>query len=211
MTRPARFAAALVLLSVLAGWLLWVAITTDFDEQAVLVLSCLLLLVALALPWIPRKQALRAGLVVVLIAAMVGLGVRAQAASVDQQRVRHAITQNIIEHAGRALHHDHPYPDVDWNGLRTVLTDSGAWQPLVLIHDKSDRVERYEGVPRKDAWGCKFEYRKVGDAGFRLRSSGPDRRWDTPDDIVIEQDTSLPNEPRPLPESPRRWFDPNRG
>jgi hypothetical protein len=35
-----------------------------------------------------------------------------------------------------------------------------------------------------DAWGTKIRYERLSDTGFRLRSAGPDRNFDTADDIV---------------------------
>lgn len=35
-----------------------------------------------------------------------------------------------------------------------------------------------------DAWGTKFRYERLSDSSFRLRSAGPDRVFDTGDDIV---------------------------
>jgi len=34
-----------------------------------------------------------------------------------------------------------------------------------------------------DAWGTKIRYEKLSDSSFRLRSAGPDRAFDTEDDI----------------------------
>lgn len=35
-----------------------------------------------------------------------------------------------------------------------------------------------------DAWGRKIRYERTSDAGFRLRSAGPDGAFDTGDDLV---------------------------
>jgi hypothetical protein len=35
-----------------------------------------------------------------------------------------------------------------------------------------------------DAWGTAVKYERLSDTGFRLRSAGPDRVFDTADDIV---------------------------
>jgi len=35
-----------------------------------------------------------------------------------------------------------------------------------------------------DAWGTKIRYERLSDSSFRLRSAGPDRVFDTSDDIV---------------------------
>ena len=215
MTRPARLAVALASLSVPAGWLLWIAVVTDFDEQAVLVLGALLAVAACAAFWRPRRQAPRFAVLAVCGAAMIAFGLHARTTAIAQQEINRVVTQNIAEHVARALHayHDRAqaYPDVDWPALRALLPEAGAWTPLEMVDARDGRRERFANVPRKDAWGCKFEYRRLGDDAFRLRSSGADRRWDTADDIVIEQDAPLPETPRPLPASSGRWFDPNRG
>jgi hypothetical protein len=42
--------------------------------------------------------------------------------------------------------------------------------------------------PQLDLWGMPFAYRGTN-AGYRLSSSGPDRKPDTPDDLVVEGGT----------------------
>ena len=43
-----------------------------------------------------------------------------------------------------------------------------------------------------DAWGTQFRYApQPGD--FELRSAGPDRRFDTPDDIVVTTTRRTPH------------------
>ena len=37
-----------------------------------------------------------------------------------------------------------------------------------------------------DAWGTPFDYRRVDDSRFILRSAGKDMKFDTADDIVLE-------------------------
>ncbi|MBZ0272463.1 hypothetical protein K8I61_10530 [bacterium] len=39
-------------------------------------------------------------------------------------------------------------------------------------------------LPAKDPWFARYRLDRDGDA-WRLRSSGPDRRWDTPDDLAV--------------------------
>jgi hypothetical protein len=42
--------------------------------------------------------------------------------------------------------------------------------------------------PQFDLWGMPFAYRGT-DAGYRLSSSGPDRKPNTPDDLIVEGGT----------------------
>ncbi len=51
---------------------------------------------------------------------------------------------------------------------------------------KEWRRGRTLGGAALDAWGREIRYEKLSDSSFRLRSAGPDGRFDTADDIVKE-------------------------
>jgi len=46
-----------------------------------------------------------------------------------------------------------------------------------------------------DGWGTEFQYKHVGEAGWRLRAAGADLRFCTPDDEVREGAQNLPAAP----------------
>jgi hypothetical protein len=70
------------------------------------------------------------------------------------------------------------YPAQDV-GLRSLLKPHGMdkWNGPYLTVDTS-------GVP-SDAWGSAFRYQQEG-TGYRLDSAGPDRTFDTEDDLTTE-------------------------
>ncbi|RPI98802.1 MAG: hypothetical protein EHM31_03240 [Candidatus Aminicenantes bacterium] len=66
---------------------------------------------------------------------------------------------------------------------REVLTYASEGQGLPETLDALRRFHPTAGsLP--DAWGTKIRYEKLSESSFRLRSAGPDRVFDSADDIV---------------------------
>jgi hypothetical protein len=215
MTRPLRIAAVVFLLGLLAAWILWVAIVSDFNEAAVLLLGGLWLLMAFLLGWTTRRVAVKTALLAFGIAAMLVFGVSARTATSYRQTVRRIMTQNLLHASARALVAyrtqtgalpDHEYrtkpkavPERLWERVAPLLDAQGAWTVLRVPYDGSDHAETYVHAPRRDQWGCRFRYLRLDDGRFDLSSSGADRRWNTPDDLQVTSETILPETVIPLP------------
>jgi hypothetical protein len=208
MNRALRVGGALALLAALAAWVLWVAVITDFNEAAVLLQGGLWFLIALTLTWRPRWRVLPIAVIAVLGVAMIVVGLLARSAAAYQQEVRRVVTQNVLEATARSLRthleRGGTLPDGNWEQLIPLLVSLQLWPELVMPYEGGGgRAERLAHMPRKDEWGCKYSYAKTGDRQFTLKSSGADRRWDTPDDLVVRGDSPLTEGPRPLPVYPR--------
>src|SRR5512136_590338 len=74
--------------------------------------------------------------------------------------------------------------EANLDGLsREVLTYASEGEGLPESLDALRRFHPTAGsLP--DAWGTKIRYERLSDSSFRLRSAGPDRIFDTGDDIV---------------------------
>lgn len=208
MPRAVRLGALVASLGLLAAWILRVAVVTDYQEEPILLLGGLWFLTALALSWNTRRRLIKSALASSLAVAMVAVGLLADAAAGYQQQVRLAIAHNVMEAVARSLHvyeaGGKELPAVEWEVFMPAVEDAGAWRPLSIPYQNSARAETFAHIPRKDPWGCKYRYAKMGEHGFTLDSSGPDRRWKTPDDLTVTGETILPDGPRPLPVYPRR-------
>jgi hypothetical protein len=66
---------------------------------------------------------------------------------------------------------------------REVLTYAAEGEGLPETLDALRRFHPTAGA-LPDAWGTKIRYEKLSDSSFRLRSAGPDRVFDSADDIV---------------------------
>jgi hypothetical protein len=66
---------------------------------------------------------------------------------------------------------------------REVLTYASEGDGLPETLDALRRFHPTAGA-LPDAWGTKIRYEKLSDSSFRLRSAGPDRVFDSADDIV---------------------------
>lgn len=203
MKRLLRPAAALLLLAGQVVWILTVAIQSDYNEEAVLLLGGLWFITAVALSWRTSHRASKTAIVVAAVAAMLIFGRVAIKAVGYQQQIKAIIAQNILEATARALHtlpaRGVPLPDENWEGLLPVLEGLDLWPPLAMPYAGKEESIQYTHLPRKDEWGCKYAYEKHGPERFTLKSSGADRRWDTADDLIVTQDSPLAEGPRSLP------------
>jgi hypothetical protein len=200
MTRYGRLASALVFLAVLAAWVLAMASLNDFYEKVALPLGALWLLIALSLAWRTDRRAIKYVVVGALTALTVGFGVTSLRDIATRQAAKGVVAVNTMVQTQRALaawtQLEGEPPAGDWDTVRPLLNDSGLVAPLTLTYGDGQTIT-YKKLPRKDEWGCLFGYTKTGPNGFELRTTGPDRRWKTADDLV-RTDRSAPL-PTPLP------------
>ncbi len=80
--------------------------------------------------------------------------------------------------------------------LETFRREHGRYVESEEIADLLDHLSpRYTGLPQRfDLWGTPLTYRGTP-SEYRLLSAGPDRKWQTSDDLVLEngQWRQLPN------------------
>lgn len=84
---------------------------------------------------------------------------------------------------------------VMWDGLRMMIGVGGLPQALEQIRaqqgefpDSLDSLDIPEWM-RTDAWGTNFRYEQLDDGNaWRITLAGPDRQFDTDDDIVISSE-----------------------
>jgi len=84
-------------------------------------------------------------------------------------QTRGELTTVNLESLSRAL--------IEW------MAESGREVPESL---KEWPGARSAGLSLTDGWGHEIRYEKVSDSSFRLRSAGPDGRFETEDDIIKE-------------------------
>jgi len=192
----------------MGGWLLVVAVVSDYNESAVLLIGVLWLLAAFTLSWNARRRWLPLLLLAALTLAMLVAGGLAWKAGSYNTQVRRVVVENVLAETARAMERframGRELPDCEWTCLAQQLQDSGAWQGLTIPYRQSDETAQFQTIPRNDGWGCRYQYRLTAPDRFRLRSSGPDRRFETADDIVLDSDAPPPAEVRPLPVFGRR-------
>jgi len=203
MKRLFRPAVALALLAGQVVWILAVAVQSDFNEEAVLLLGGLWFVTAVVLSWRTRRRIVQTVVVAAIVATMLIFGRVAIKAVGYQQQIKAIIARNVLEATARALHalpaRGVPLPDEEWEGLRPILEGLKLWPAVEMPYIGQEKTIRYDHLPRKDEWGCKYAYVKLGPERFILKSSGAARRWNTADDIIITQDTPLADQPYPLP------------
>lgn len=198
-----RILTAIALLLLLGAWCVMVTAASDYDEATALQLGILWLLAAFALSWQTPRQWLRTLAVLVLIAVMLILGVLAGQGGRYRTVARQIIARDMLEQVGRSIQlyrqKNPALPQCEWMCLAQALQQSGDWRELVIPYAGATQTARFVVIPRDDPWGCRYKYDVEGDGRFTLRSSGPDRRLNTADDIVVNDATFLPAGPQPLP------------
>ncbi len=208
MSSLRRILLSLSILAIMGGWLLVVAVVSDYNESAVLLVGVLWLLAAFTLSWNARRRWAPILLLTALTLAMLVAGGLAWKAGSYNTRVRQVVAENVLAETARAMERfraaGHELPDCEWTCLAQQLQDSGAWRGLTIPYRQSNETAQFQTIPRNDGWGCRYQYRLAAPDRFRLRSSGPDRRFETADDIVLDSDGPLPAEVRPLPVFGRR-------
>jgi len=208
MSSLRRILLSLLILAIMGGWLLVVAVVSDYNESAVLLIGVLWLLAAFTLSWNAYRRWLPCLLLAALTLAMLVAGGLAWKAGSYNTQVRRVVAENVLVETARAMERfralGRELPDCEWTCLAQQLQDSGAWQGLTIPYQDSNETAQFKTIPRNDGWGCRYQYRLDAPAGFLLRSSGPDRRFETADDIAIASDTPLPVEVQPLPVFGRR-------
>jgi hypothetical protein len=203
--RPvARILLIILALLILGVWVLAAVAASDYEEITALYLGVLWLLTAFVLTWNARRRWLKFALLFVLLAVIFVFGLLAREAGEYRTRVRIITAHNILDEIARAIEHRQSSApsliNCDWPCLTQALQQSGDWRGFGIPYEgrEGDAV-RVETIPRKDPWGCKFVYEPSATGGFTLKSSGPDRRWETADDLIVTDRSPLPALPQPLP------------
>lgn len=208
MSSLRRILISLFILAILGGWLLAVAVGSDYNESAVLLLGVLWLLAAFTLSWNPRRRWPQIALLLVVALAMLITGGLAWKAGSYRTQVRQVIAENVLTETARAMQRltqtGQALPACEWVRLIQHLQDTDAWRGLTIPYQGSEQTVHFAAIPRNDGWGCRYQYRLEAPDRFRLRSSGPDRRFETADDIEIVSGEPLPAAVRPLPVFGRR-------
>lgn len=197
-----RILTVILTLLLLGAWVLGVVVDSDYDEATAIQLGFLWFLAALALSWNTRRRWLKVTALLLLVAVMLTLGVLARRGGVYRTNVRVLLAQNMLEQVARSLNtyrtSGQNLPTGDWMSTAQLLQQSGSWQALRIPYQGRTETADFATIPRSDPWGCRYRYQASGER-FTLASSGPDRRWNTPDDLVVNDGTPLPAAPRPLP------------
>jgi hypothetical protein len=71
--------------------------------------------------------------------------------------------------------------------LRSVVLSFVAGEGRSPESWKEMRFLRYILTGTMDGWGRVIRYEKTSETGFRLVSAGPDGRFDTADDVAVEE------------------------
>jgi len=198
-----RILAAIAFLLLLGAWCVAVTAASDYDEATALQLGVLWLLVAFALSWQTPRKWLRTLAVLLLVAVMLILGVLAGQGGRYRTAVRQIIARDMLEQVARSIQtyrqKNPELPQCEWMCLAQALQQGGNWRELSIPYASTTQAARFVVIPHDDPWGCRYKYIVEGEGRFSLRSSGPDRRLNTADDIVVNNATPLPAQPRPLP------------
>jgi hypothetical protein len=173
------------------GWFGWIAYRVSFEDGFVFLAG--VLCVALLLANFSRfRPVVRWSAVAVLVAANAVGGFAFVEGSLMQQAARADLVRGILNHAGRIVTRYHKdtgkLPDCSWKCVSEELEKAGYWEPEVpYLEGKKSTVKHLAHIPPRDPWGCRYVYALLpGKAGFELSSSGPDRRFGTNDDIIVD-------------------------
>jgi len=203
MKRPLGILLTLLFMALLGLWLILVAVASDYHEATVLLLGVVWLLTTFVLSWNTSKRVVKIGLVIILVAVMATVGALAIKAGRYRTEVRKVIAENVLVEVARQLRlhidEDFELPDCPWVCMIQKLQDADGWPGLEIPYEGHDQSIRFDSIPRNDEWGCRYHYVRLGKEDFRLKCSGPDRRFGTDDDIVVKSNHKLPDKPRALP------------
>jgi len=198
-----RLLALVGLLLILAIWILVIAVASDYNEPAVLLLGLLWLFIAIIFTWRTAYWKIKSVLAAMLILAMLIFGAIAWESGIYRTRVRVVVTRDVLEEVTRLLtaqtDRGEKLPDDQWLGLTQQLQEKGTWKGLIIPFEGVDKTIHFDSIPRDDEWGCRYVYRLLDGSRFELISSGPDRRFGTRDDLRLTESTPLPTGPRPIP------------
>jgi hypothetical protein len=194
MNRVLQVAAVVAPLAAMALWTVWVFAVTDFNEAPALAGGGLWCVAACALGWQAKRRLFPWLIVGACGAATLAVGWQARRAAVPQQAARRADTIAALQTVAQALRDYRALrgtlPDGPWPAMAAALQSAGVWRDVAASAAPGGRPAPPDRVPLKDEWGCAYDYAKTAAGGFILKSSGPDRRWDTPDDIVVNESTA---------------------
>jgi hypothetical protein len=187
----------------LSAWLLRTAILADFNELGLLLVGGLSFAFLLAIRWDTKRLAVKIAVVVSLLPMIFLSGLGVQAYGKYLMRYRDAEARTILANVAHRLQdfreRKGAIPDCPYACMVEELNEGGSPAEILLPCMTGQAPVRMAKIPTKDGWNCRYFYRKLADDSFILRSSGPDRRFGTDDDITLMSSLSSVQETVALP------------
>jgi hypothetical protein len=188
----------------LMAWIIRVAVASDYYEPGVLALGVASFFCLLAARW-RASVILRALFCVCLLVFIGAAGIGLENLGRYRQRSGTVIARAMLVHIGDSLKHlserAGDVPDCAFPCMAESLIKSGEFKGFKLYYDDGSEGAAFTEIPNRDPWNCRWFYKKIGREAFVLRSSGPDRRFNTVDDITVVSAISESNPIKTLP----RW------
>jgi uncharacterized membrane protein YiaA len=192
-----------LLMAAVAVYYVAVVILSGYNEGGTLILGLMVGAFALTLTWKTRAQKLKTAVSTILILAICISGVLFIRIGQYQSRVSRVIAQHMVQSVGQSLLQMQELtgsmPDCKWKCMKKELMMREYWTGLEIPYAQTTRTLPIQEIPHLDGWGCRYSYEKSANGAFVLKSSGPDRRFFTKDDIIYE---SGAKSPLALPELP---------
>ncbi len=186
------------------AWIIRVAVASDYYEPGVLALGAASFFCLLAAQW-RISVTLRVIVCACLLAFIVVAGMGLENLGRYRQRRGTVIAHAMLVHIGDSLKHlseaAGDVPDCAFPCMSESLIKSGEFKGFKLHYADGSEAVGFTEIPNRDPWNCRWYYKKIGRVAFVLRSSGPDRRFNTVDDITVVSAISESNPIKPLP----RW------
>lgn len=195
---------AYALIAVIDGaWVVHVADRCDYNEPALLLLGAVGLLAMACIRWEGQVAFRAAGIVFAAVFAF-GIGDAAKRVHVEETVYREAVTKAVTAAVAAKIRkmaiETGSSPDCAYPGIGEVFESRGV-DPSIRVEREGRDELAWDVLPTKDAWRARYEYVKTSVTGFLLRSSGADRRFETPDDLLRFGDDESPpaavSNPRP--------------
>lgn len=186
------------------AYLVYVAVASDYNEGGILVCGMLTGVFALTVLWETRWQKVKWLLVATLAASIAASGFLFVRVGQYQSSANRIVAKHMLVSVGRALERYHveqgALPDCPWKCMSRRLAEQGYWKTVSIPFENTKETMEFSAIPMKDGWGCRYLYENLGPGRFLLKSSGADRRFYTPDDLIYlsGQAPAVPLPPVPV-------------